>query len=311
MMNGLFTENSCYVEHEALLMQLHHLIANGLGDTEEADAVRDRMEPSWYRLKPEEKLRIEGLSADLYMLQDAEIFQPSDGRTKIQIGQAVYAAMEHERWADALVLLRQPNLLPREQVAAYRAAAYQGLGHLETALLFLRYVIQLDPTPPFLRVLELDLLARCRRDTELEKQAEAYLNDASAPAFLRINAAGILAEVYDHTESIRYENIVPALEQVLRAEAPTTSLRRDNMAFGYEVLAYCYFQLGYIQRAYDAVTEGLRLGSSDSLTSVQSNLRQMLAGDANAFTRYEQSMPHKLQTLRHSLSADTYALAAA
>ena len=310
-MNGLFTENSCYVEHEVLLRQLHHLIAEGLGDTEEADAVRDRMEPSWYRLKPEEKKRIEGLSADLYMLQDDEVFEPSDGRTKIQIGQAVYAAIEQERWEEALKLMRQPNLLPRVKVAVWRARAYDALGEFEAALLFLRYAVKLDPEHPGFKAIELSLLVENNCEAEARHIAALYLNDSTAPALLRINAAGILALPSQSIKDFDYVSIVPALKQAVQAESPTASLYNEVMAYAYEILAYCYFRLGDIQLGYNAVTEGMRLGSSEPLTIMKTIFEQMLAGDTSASTRYEQLMSRELQALRRSPSADRYALAAA
>ena len=43
-MSGRFADNPSYVEYEKLLIGLHDLIARGMGDTQDADNIRELME---------------------------------------------------------------------------------------------------------------------------------------------------------------------------------------------------------------------------------------------------------------------------
>lgn len=143
-MNKL-AENPEYIAYEKLLIELHRLIADGKGDDEEAEAVRDAMDTPWYRLSREEDDRMSGLSADLYMLQDDEVYEKSDW-TQEQIRVILNSAWELDDYELVLRVLRKgtPFLTP-DRVAFLRGRCYAALGHLDTALLFMRYAAARDP----------------------------------------------------------------------------------------------------------------------------------------------------------------------
>ena len=65
MVNNQFADNPDYVTYERLLVEIDRLIADGKGDNEEAEAVRDQMDPPWYRLSSEETDHIGSLSIGL------------------------------------------------------------------------------------------------------------------------------------------------------------------------------------------------------------------------------------------------------
>jgi len=58
-----FQEKPAFVEYVELLNQLHVLIDRGLGESVEADVIRDRMDEPWMRLTNEEIAEIDRLSA--------------------------------------------------------------------------------------------------------------------------------------------------------------------------------------------------------------------------------------------------------
>jgi hypothetical protein len=60
---AVFHENPAFIEYTELLKQLHALIEKGLGESLEADALRDRMDGPWSRLTKEEIVEIDRLSA--------------------------------------------------------------------------------------------------------------------------------------------------------------------------------------------------------------------------------------------------------
>ena len=64
-MNNQFADNPNYVTYKRLLTELDRLIAEGKGDDEEAEAVRDQMDGPWYRLSREEIEHIFGASTSL------------------------------------------------------------------------------------------------------------------------------------------------------------------------------------------------------------------------------------------------------
>jgi hypothetical protein len=63
---------SPFQEYVRLLRELHRLIAEGKGDSDEAEQLRDLMDDPWDRMSPEEIRRVRGLSADLYTLTDPQ-----------------------------------------------------------------------------------------------------------------------------------------------------------------------------------------------------------------------------------------------
>jgi len=68
-----FAANPAFREYERRLIAIHRLIREGNGDSTEADTIRDEMERYSNDLTREEELRLNELSADLYMLANDEI----------------------------------------------------------------------------------------------------------------------------------------------------------------------------------------------------------------------------------------------
>lgn len=183
-MSGNFADNPYYIEYENLLKKVHFLIAQGKGDSAEADALRDEMGKPEQELSHEEIMRLNGLSADLYMLQDDEIFEAHDG-TQEQLREDLSAAWERSDWETLLALLRKgPRFLPQDRLAYLRARAYAALGHLDTALLFARFAAEQNPQNAFYRLAVLDLLLKLHRNEDALAQADAYVQSAEEPLAL-------------------------------------------------------------------------------------------------------------------------------
>ena len=66
----VFADNPHYRQYEALLKQLHELDLAGKSESEEADALRDRMDAPWYALSVPEQDQLGAISVRLY--QEAE-----------------------------------------------------------------------------------------------------------------------------------------------------------------------------------------------------------------------------------------------
>ena len=58
MLASTSLENPSYVEYVRLLLELHSAMAQGQGETEEADALRDAMDRPWVEMDPRERSRL-------------------------------------------------------------------------------------------------------------------------------------------------------------------------------------------------------------------------------------------------------------
>lgn len=65
MSSATFEKSAIWV-YANLLLRLHEMIARGEDESEEADAIRDRMDIAWYMMTREERERVGLLSEDLY-----------------------------------------------------------------------------------------------------------------------------------------------------------------------------------------------------------------------------------------------------
>jgi hypothetical protein len=188
MAAGKFADNPNYSEFERLLIRLNDLMAEGQGDSEEADALREGMFDLRRGLSPEEEARLDGLSADLYMLQDDEVFEGADPaeRTRESLGGEIRDAWRAEDWPRVLSLLRKgPDFLTRAELARARAFCYARLGHADAAILFAECAARLNPADAGAIPLALSILALHGRADEAAEMAKIYLNQqqfALAPA---------------------------------------------------------------------------------------------------------------------------------
>lgn len=179
-----FADNPHYVQYERLLDKLSRLMAEGKGDTNEADTVRDEMDAPWYKLSQEETDRLRGVSADLYMLQNKEVYEPYEGMREDLIA-ALSEALGRLDYEVILSLLRKgtPFLRPA-QVAALRGRCYAMLGHLDAALLFMRYAAEKEPEQVAHRLYILGLLVQLNRNHEALFEVESYARSLAEPLLL-------------------------------------------------------------------------------------------------------------------------------
>ena len=181
-----FANNPCYVQYESLLRELHRFIAAGMGDSDEAEAVREEMDAPEQRLTQDEIMRLNGLSADLYMLQDDEIYEKYDG-TQEELRASLKAALDRHNHEAVLSLLRKgtPFLTPG-QVAALRGRSYAALGHLETALPFLQYAAQREPEDAAHGLFLVGLLLQLDRPEDALAETQEYARSAERTLALAV-----------------------------------------------------------------------------------------------------------------------------
>ncbi|MGP0065676.1 MAG: hypothetical protein ACLQGP_18990 [Isosphaeraceae bacterium] len=167
-----------YREYVRLLRNLHALIAEGKGDSDEADQLRDLMDDPWYQMTPEEVRRVRDLSADLYTLVDPPSPPPqADASDFAETCRLIEAARNEQDWDHLLELLRErPHPYPPDRVAFLRATCWEKLGDLETALLFSRKAVSLSPSNAYYVINLMSTLLRAGRPTEALSIADRALD---------------------------------------------------------------------------------------------------------------------------------------
>ena len=194
-MKPQFGENPNYNRYETLLVLLEDLDAIGMNDSDEAEVVREEMDTLYYRLNEAEINRIDGLSADLYMLRNLEVPERlAPGETLEMVEAATREAWRTQNMEALLAALRKaPAFLGREAVASLRSYAYGKLGHHFIAFVFKRLAAELNPAQIGHRVELMDFYRRMGRWEEAFMEARFMLiNEAATPEMRKI-AAFILA----------------------------------------------------------------------------------------------------------------------
>jgi len=78
-MSKAFLSNPHYAEYARLLFQLHGVIATDVGDSPEADQIREQMDAAWLGLAPAERDDLRRLSEQLYVFHDQSVAADSVG----------------------------------------------------------------------------------------------------------------------------------------------------------------------------------------------------------------------------------------
>jgi hypothetical protein len=126
-----------------LILRLHRLIGEGQGDSDQADLLRDEMDPLWDEMDERERDRIRGLSEDLHSLRegkpagvrmDREAVRAWRGRVSVGYQQSQSGDVDR-----LLGLLREPypSEVPALVVRLLQARCWQRLGVPDLGLAFL------------------------------------------------------------------------------------------------------------------------------------------------------------------------------
>lgn len=128
----------------SLLLRLHRVIGEGQGDSDQADRLRDEMDPLWEEMDERERDRIRGLSEDLHGLREGRPAPLPMDRQAVRAwwGQVVAAYQQSQSGSvdDLLALLRRPHPaeVPGHVVRLLQARCWQRVGVPEVGLVFLQ-----------------------------------------------------------------------------------------------------------------------------------------------------------------------------
>ena len=127
------------------------LIAEGKGDSEEAEALADRMDAPWHAMTTQEQDRMRGLSRDLYALAEGGTKQipmsPDEAKQWHEGAGAALAGLDAGDVDPVLGFARRPapEGLPRHVIPLLQAKCWQRLGDIETAEVFMKEAERHNP----------------------------------------------------------------------------------------------------------------------------------------------------------------------
>jgi hypothetical protein len=137
------SQDSPLLVHAHQLVQLDQLMADGRGDSIEADALRDQMDESWYRMTPSELEIARQVSADLYTLHDDPLIpHPQDFKVySPTLAADLSNSISNGEFLHALQLMQaRSSEISAERAALFRAILYRALGVPEVARKFFEKV---------------------------------------------------------------------------------------------------------------------------------------------------------------------------
>ncbi len=138
----LMMTDDCFSEYVRHLARLHELIAQGHGDSDEADSIRNQMDWPWSQLNRRQIELANGLASDLYTLGTNR----SATGLKHPNAEEFVEAVQREDWAGALKFIRrQEASMSPASVASLRGACWARLKQPEVALKFIEESIRLEP----------------------------------------------------------------------------------------------------------------------------------------------------------------------
>lgn len=244
-----------YVRFVELLRQLHDLIAQGGGDSQEADALRDEMDVHVRHLTEAQVDRVEGLSADLYSLTGNELCAPEHRSNPLSEAEltAAWGVQDFDR---VLTLLRRPtSFLSADLIAMLRGLCWRQLGDLETALLFYRRACHLDPkNEQCLTLLIYTLLELGQMDKARECANELIQRQPEPTAIGLLKSAFALSASIDALPAPEQkQDLLRAIDTIDRASSQNKSLPEGSRISDSDLFRYllvqsdCYARLAQLQ----------------------------------------------------------------
>jgi len=254
------------------LVELHRLINDGKGDSQEAEAVRDALDGPLKALNRTEKERAQWLSEDLYSVSapTATIIQNAMNSTAQHRLIEALEARESRDWDRALALFRElkgqisPDLLSYNRGLVWDEADYPAI-----AAEFFNHASQIDPTNAHYRALYMQSLSLYEPETARNLAREVLANDRKHDPLVVAQAATIRFQETSSASDAQtvqlFRELIPIMERNLaRVEADAG---RPSNAAAYEStvgkLGIFYELLGNSSAAVDYFSRGLQVNPNN------------------------------------------------
>jgi len=243
------SNNNYFSEYEKLLIELSD--AMRVADAEKANLIRRQMEGPERHLTDSMMERLDGLAADLYMLSGKELPERTDPAEAVpaKLGIVLRQAWEREEWDDVLLLLRKKMPFLSDEHRAYlRAVAYEHLGQLRSASVFMDYASHLNQNDMIYRYFGLDYLRQSGQTDKAVARARQYIADPTSAPVLLIEAAVTLVQTSRELPMSEFRSraseSIPALIRSLNNGSGLEGTPREVIALAYVTLGFCLQHLG-------------------------------------------------------------------
>jgi len=265
-MRTRFNDRTAYARYESLLKDLHSLVASGQNDTPEVETIHNQMDELEPYLSQREIERLNGLSSDLYMLQGQEILEATNLTSK-QFTEALNDAHKRNDWEQVLRLLRMNNSsVPKAARAYLRARAYDELGSLETALLFMELAAAMKPENKNYENFVIIYLSRLNQLDKALSRAEKHIQDGNNSSSGLIQYAALLFMAMEtHKEKPDEGYIHKAIDVLVPTlrRASQENISKPELLLGYLTLGSCYEDLDDKPAALQAYSDALQIDPDD------------------------------------------------
>jgi hypothetical protein len=227
-----FFRNPDFMEYVRLLYGLHFAIKEGWDESEEGEALRERMDAPGSRLSGEEITGLHGISADFYSLADQPPRQvlPITAEVMVDLEAALQARKSND-FGQALELLRkQARHIPVAALAYLRGRVWMEAGEYPIATMFLQRASELEPDNVNYHYLALHSLSKADPVAAAERAQIILSSPERYPPGLVLKAADILTQQARSlpADQTRHElrSLIPILQDsIFRLE---TSGEADN-----------------------------------------------------------------------------------
>ncbi|MBV9850229.1 MAG: hypothetical protein JO250_11190 [Armatimonadetes bacterium] len=223
-----------------LLVALQHAICNENED--EADHLREELDRPLRRLTWEQNEWLRGLSGDLEMLCDTEIFEPNRLPRQEYVGRLTQAWRDVEQDPNVLLRLlrKEQDFLSADRVAIARARCYHLLGFQDLFREFMLEAIRRDPERPLLKALLLVELAEQGTFDDAWQLAQEILSDPRTEPGMIFVAAGRIHSIAGTLNEERARLVLGRLRQEVQKvfdNSPPEDLPLNEAVLGLTVMA--------------------------------------------------------------------------
>jgi tetratricopeptide (TPR) repeat protein len=258
-----FFDNPYFRQYVRLLHQLHQMIRQGVDETPEGEALRDRMDVPAEHLDPEEIDCVNGISADFYTLSDhPRGAQSSSPAVRRELKEAL-EARDAGDFVRALELLRKnQDYRDTATLSAMRGKIWSAAGEHEIALDFFRRAKELNDN---YAAVWLHALRQSNKE-EARRVAKSIIDrPADHPPPLVLQASDVILEstlqLKENEEKRIVRELIPLFEDIviqLRTSGEA-GINQSLLASAIGLLGSCHARLGEIDEAIKEFDEGLRV----------------------------------------------------
>ena len=249
-----------FFEYIRNLVRLHELIAQGQGDSAEADAVRDQMDWPWSQLNRPQIELADGLSSDLYTLGTNRAATGLEHTSVDEFSEAV----RRQDWVGALKLIRRhESSLTPASAAFLRGVCWAHLKQPEIAIKFFEESSRIEPPDSERVIWHLSCLIQSGRAMEAVPNARELLR-TSSDLMLRRVALEVLFAAASHLPDAERRAMLPdacqIAESLLSDERWRTQPDRADAQLALWLhLAISYLDLDDDQKSKHACLQALQI----------------------------------------------------